>query len=111
MGARSTYRERKNHIEGISKNVLARPPRGYVREAHQLKLWKRLIDYEKSNPQRLDTDALHERVTFTFNQALTALYHYPEIWHQAAQYQLDSGHADASEKGTTSIVTHLLTTK
>jgi cleavage stimulation factor subunit 3 len=98
MSARSTYRERKNHIEGISKNVLARPPRGFVREAHQLRLWKRLIDYEKANPQRLDPEALIDRVTFTYNQALMALYHYPEIWHQAAQYQYEVGRTEACDK-------------
>jgi cleavage stimulation factor subunit 3 len=98
MGARSTFRERKNYIEGLSRNALARPPRGLQKEMHQVRLWKRLVDYEKKNPQRLDPEALRERVTFTYNQCLMCLYHYPEIWHQSAQFQLECGYPDHCEK-------------
>lgn len=100
MAARSTFRERKNYIEGLSRNSIARPPRGLQKEMHQVRLWKRLIDYEKKNPQRLDPESLRERVTFTYNQCLMCLYHYPEIWHQSAQFQLECGYPDQCEKST-----------
>lgn len=65
---------------------------------HQTRLWKQLIEFEKANPQDLDENKLAERVTFTFNQALVALYHYPEIWHQSAQYQLSIGKVEECKK-------------
>uniref|UniRef100_A0A6B2KZI8 Suppressor of forked domain-containing protein n=2 Tax=Arcella intermedia TaxID=1963864 RepID=A0A6B2KZI8_9EUKA len=94
MQARTTYRERKNYLEGIQRNLLARPPRNNVKDLSQVKLWKKLIAYEKRNPQRLDDSALRRRITFTYNQCLLCLYRYPEIWHEAAHYQLETGHPD-----------------
>lgn len=47
MQARATYRERKNYHEGIQKNTLPRPPRNHARDQMQVKLWKKLIAYEK----------------------------------------------------------------
>lgn len=69
-----------------------------VVDMHQAKLWKQVIQFERSNPQDLDQAKLGARVTFTYNQALIALYHYPEIWHQAAQYQLEIGRVDDAKR-------------
>jgi len=91
MAARAVYRERKNYFEGISRNMLARPPRGTAKERQQVQLWKRLLGYEKTNPQRLDKAGLKERVAFTYNQCLLNLYYYPEIWYDAANWQLQMG--------------------
>ncbi len=52
LAARNSYRERKRNSEGILRNMLAIPPRSGEKEKHQVSLWKRLIVYEKSNPQR-----------------------------------------------------------
>jgi cleavage stimulation factor subunit 3 len=90
MNARSVYRERKNMSDGIQKQMLARPTRHILnsKDSVQVKLWKNLLAYEKSNPHKLDTEALRDRVSFTFNQCLMCLYHFPEIWHEAAQYHV-----------------------
>jgi cleavage stimulation factor subunit 3 len=96
--AKRVYEERLRQTEGLTKNVLARPPRNQTADLHQAKLWKQLIEYEKTNPQDLDEDKLAARVAFTFNQALVSLYHYPEIWHQASQYQLSIGQVDAAKR-------------
>lgn len=135
--AKRVFDDRLKQTEGLTKNVLAKPPRRLSHDArttnaaaqsgafsndimadgasasgsgnaaadanqpgndlHQARLWKQLIEFEKANPQDLDENKLTERVTFTFNQALVALYHYPEIWLQAAQYQLSIGKVDASK--------------
>jgi cleavage stimulation factor subunit 3 len=58
-------------------------------------LWKRLIEYEKTNPQRVEKSELKERVAFTYNQCLLNLYYYPEIWYDAANWQLQMGDAAA----------------
>jgi cleavage stimulation factor subunit 3 len=96
MSARAVYRERKNHMEGISRNVLARPPRGNAKDKHQAQLWKRLIEYEKTNPQTLEAPLLKDRVAFAFNQALLYLYHYPEIWYDSAMWQLENNDYDSA---------------
>lgn len=88
MQARATFRERKNYSEGIQKNILARPPRNSPRDQMQVKLWKKLIAYEKRNTQRVDEASLRRRVTFVYNQCLCCLYRYPEMWHEAAHYQI-----------------------
>lgn len=61
---------------------------GTVKEEHQVRLWRRLINFEKTNPQRLDPAALRARITFTYNQCLLCLYHYPDMWLEFANYQV-----------------------
>ncbi|EGG15959.1 cleavage stimulation factor subunit 3 [Cavenderia fasciculata] len=94
-------------LEGILRNMLAKPPRASDKEAHQVRLWRRLIAYEKTNPQRFDAVQLRNRVTATYNQCLLCLYFYPDIWHEAACYQVDVGSVDAAcqfyERGLTAI--------
>jgi cleavage stimulation factor subunit 3 len=93
MNARSVYRERKNMSDGIQKQMLARPSRLILnsKDSVQVKLWKKLLAYEKSNPHKLDTETLRDRVSYTFNQCLMCLYHFPEIWHEAAQFHVTNG--------------------
>ncbi|XP_049848096.1 uncharacterized protein LOC126311190 [Schistocerca gregaria] len=95
--ARKVYRTRKSYVEGINKNILP-PSRGQQKELHQVKLWKKLIDYEKQNPQGLDNEQLERRINFTFNQAIACLYHYPEIWIMAAQYQIETLHIQKAKE-------------
>lgn len=96
--AKRVYDERLKHTEGLTKNALARPPRNNITDLHQAKLWKQLIEYEKSNPQDLEAAKLSERISFTFNQALVTLYHYPEMWHQSALYQLEIGNVEMAKR-------------
>lgn len=44
-----------------------------------MKLWKGFLEYERSNPQRLDATALTQRVELAFMQALMCLMHFPEV--------------------------------
>jgi cleavage stimulation factor subunit 3 len=57
-----------------------------IRDYKQLLLWKDLITFEKSNPQKLELEKLKERIDFTYRQALTILRFYPEIWNDYAEY-------------------------
>jgi cleavage stimulation factor subunit 3 len=92
MNARSIYRERKNFTDGLQKQMLARPPRLIMtsKDANQVKIWKNLIAFEKTNPHKLDDEAFRDRVSFTFNQCLMCLFHFPEIWHEAAMFHVTS---------------------
>lgn len=96
--ANDAYKERKKYIEVLSKNVLPRPPRGLAKEHHQVKLWRSLIEFEKST-QKFDPEDVNQRVIFTFEKALMELYHYPEIWHLYASYMLDTMGGEKCKEG------------
>uniref|UniRef100_A0A6A7G8I8 Cleavage stimulation factor subunit 77 n=1 Tax=Hirondellea gigas TaxID=1518452 RepID=A0A6A7G8I8_9CRUS len=88
--AKMCSRQRKRLRRSIMSGMLARPPRGnsQVRDRDYLQVihWSKLIDYEKSNPQRLTPTQLEERVVFTYKQSLQTLRHYPEMWNSYAEY-------------------------
>jgi cleavage stimulation factor subunit 3 len=50
MSARTIYRERKNFMDGLQKQMLARPPRLLMasKDANQVKLWQTLLAFEKT---------------------------------------------------------------
>jgi hypothetical protein len=55
-----------------------------------MSLWKRLIAYEKSNPQRLDPNLLRARVKFVYEQCLLCLYFYPAMWYRLLCLQIQA---------------------
>lgn len=61
--------------------MLARPPKGSLKEAHQKWIWQQLAEFEQKNIQRLSNQEVRARVVFTYNQALLCLYHHPEVWY------------------------------
>ena len=91
MTARSVYRERKTITDNLLRNMLAAPPgKGIISfEKKQVSLWKKLIQSEKANAQRLDPPLLRLRVDFTFKQCLLCLLHYPEIWYDYANFYIE----------------------
>ena len=54
--------------------------------AQQLVLWKRILEYEQSNPLRLEPDALRARMIFAYNQCLVHYARFPEPWLLYAEY-------------------------
>ncbi len=91
------FKEKKNIRDGLLLNMLARPPSGLEKEEQQKKIWKTLIAFEKRNTQRLSMEDVRQRVLFTYEQALLCLYHYPEIWYEAAMYLASySAHKETS---------------
>jgi cleavage stimulation factor subunit 3 len=48
-------------------------------QQEQVKLWKGFLEYERSNPQRLEAAALTQRVELAYMQALMCLLHFPEV--------------------------------
>ncbi|XP_078152473.1 tetratricopeptide repeat (TPR)-like superfamily protein isoform X4 [Carex rostrata] len=94
--AKAVYRERKKLIDDIDWNMLAVPPTGSAKEEEQCTAWKRLLAFEKGNPQRIDAVSANRRVTFTYEQALLYLYHYPEIWYDYVTWQSKSSPSDSS---------------
>jgi tetratricopeptide (TPR) repeat protein len=97
MSARAVYRERKSYMEGIIFGLLPSPPTYSKQEGQQVHLWRRLINYEKSNPLRANPPLVKKRVTFTYNQALLCLYFHPDLWFEAATYQQEVSGPEEAE--------------
>jgi len=61
-------------------------------------LWRKFINFEKSNPLRSEETALvSRRVMFATEQCLLVLSHHPDVWIMAAQY-LDQTAKHLTEK-------------
>ncbi|KAF5814394.1 putative suppressor of forked, tetratricopeptide-like helical domain superfamily [Helianthus annuus] len=96
--ARAVYRERKKYFDEIDWNMLAVPPSGSVKEELQWTAWKRFLAFEKENPQRIDTVSANKRISFTYEQCLMYLYHYPDIWFDYATWHAKCGSIDSAIK-------------
>ncbi|XWS08190.1 hypothetical protein CRYUN_Cryun41cG0058400 [Craigia yunnanensis] len=96
--ARAVYRERKKYVDEIDWNMLAVPPTDSCKEEMQWMAWKRLLAFEKGNPQRIDSASSNKRIIFTYEQCLMYLYHYPDIWYDYATWHAKSGSMDAAIK-------------
>ncbi|CAO3673036.1 unnamed protein product [Rhizopus microsporus] len=95
MTARTALREMRLLTEGINTNAVALPPQWTESEIHQLELWKKYIEWEKSDPLRLeDNAAVLERVAYAYQQAFLVLRFYPELWHDFASYYLEQDKSD-----------------
>nr|GEX76314.1 cleavage stimulation factor subunit 77 [Tanacetum cinerariifolium] len=96
--ARAVYRERKKYVDEIDWNLLAVPPSGSVKEELQWKAWKKFLAFEKENPQRIDAVSANKRISFTYEQCLMYLYHYPDIWFDYATWHAKSGSIESAIK-------------
>lgn len=98
ISARAVYRERKKLCDEIDGNKLAVPPTGSLKEEQQCSAWRRLLAFEKGNPQRIDNGSSGKRVAFTYEQCLMYLYHYPDIWYDYATWHVRNGSVDSAIK-------------
>lgn len=73
--------------------------KGGYHQLEQVKLWKGFLEYERSNPQRLDATALTQRVELAYMQALMCLLHFPEV--RRASSACAHTHAHAHRAKTT----------
>lgn len=96
--ARAVYRERKKYADEIDWNMLAVPPSGSCKEEQQWMAWKKLLAFEKGNPQRIDSASSNKRIVFAYEQCLMYLYHYPDIWYDYATWHARSGFVDSAVK-------------
>ncbi|KAJ4966109.1 hypothetical protein NE237_017958 [Protea cynaroides] len=96
--AKAVYRERKKYIDEIDWNMLAVPPTGSYKAEQQWMAWKRLLAFEKGNPQRIESVSSNRRIAFTYEQCLMYLYHYPDIWYDYTTWHAKSGSIDSAIK-------------
>lgn len=54
---------------------------GAAPQVGQVVAWQAYVAYERSNPQRLETDSpvLHARISLAFSQALNYMWSFPEV--------------------------------
>ncbi|KAL4885127.1 hypothetical protein BJY04DRAFT_215003 [Aspergillus karnatakaensis] len=94
MTARSSYTELQNFTRDLLRTTFPRLPPvpgadGDVEYLQQVEIWKRWINWEKSDPLVLkedDLSAYKTRVVYVYKQALMALRFLPEIWFEAADF-------------------------
>ncbi|ONK55468.1 uncharacterized protein A4U43_UnF2920 [Asparagus officinalis] len=96
--ARAVYRELKKYVDEIDWNMLAIPPTGSCKEEQQWMAWKRYLAFEKANTQRIESAFANRRITFTYEQCLMYLYHYPDIWYDYATWHAKNGSLDSAAK-------------
>lgn len=92
QAARVAYRDRKRKLESIKLGALpAAPGRGGAAQEQQIALWKEYLEYERSNPQRLEAPPLMARVRLAYDQCLLPMYYFPEVWNDYASWQSEQG--------------------
>lgn len=95
MTARTALREMRLLTDGVTHQSVPLPPQWSDSERIQLEQWKKYINWEKSDPLRLeDSSAVMERVIYAYQQAFFSLRFYPEIWHGCATYYLEQDKPD-----------------
>ncbi|KAL7036048.1 hypothetical protein ACKWTF_008672 [Chironomus riparius] len=101
MNARRVAKELENITKGLNRNLPAVPPTLLKEEFKQAELWRKFINFEKSNPLRSeDTALVSRRVMFATEQCLLVMCHHPSFWIMAAQY-LDITAKHLTEKADT----------
>ncbi|KAJ2081085.1 mRNA 3'-end-processing protein rna14 [Coemansia sp. RSA 988] len=104
MSARTALREMNRFWDAIEStkppHSLPQPPGWTPREVEHLDAWKKYLEWEVSNPLRLnDAAALQQRVTHVYDLACMDLRFYPEIWIELAEYLASLGrHNEALAK-------------
>ncbi|XP_030650237.1 cleavage stimulation factor subunit 3 [Chanos chanos] len=99
MNARRVAKEYETVMKGLDRNAPSVPPQNSPQEAQQVDMWKKYIQWEKSNPLRTEDQTLiTKRVMFAYEQCLLVLGHHPDVWYEAAQY-LEQSSKLLAEKG------------
>uniref|UniRef100_A0A8R1XKN9 Suf domain-containing protein n=1 Tax=Onchocerca volvulus TaxID=6282 RepID=A0A8R1XKN9_ONCVO len=84
---------------GLNRQAVSVPPRGTVAEMKQLDMWRKYIQWEKTNPLGTEEYAYFaKRVIYAYEQALLCLGYYPDMWYEAALFQQQAA-AVLAEKG------------
>eukprot|EP00117_Sycon_ciliatum_P001279 scpid51332/ scgid7007/ Cleavage stimulation factor subunit 3; CF-1 77 kDa subunit; Cleavage stimulation factor 77 kDa subunit len=84
-------KEAEHLFRDVEKGTPSVPPGTLADEQQQLRLWKKIIAWEKTNPCRSDNPAtVKRRVMFTYEQCLLVFGHHPDIWYEAAHFLSES---------------------
>ncbi|CAG2177667.1 unnamed protein product [Oppiella nova] len=99
MNARRVAKEFEAVTRGLNRNAPAVPPQTTADEVKQVELWRKYIQWEKSNPLKTeDISLVIKRVVFAYEQCILCLGHHPDVWYEYASY-LDEKSKWMGEKG------------
>ncbi|KAG9510241.1 Cleavage stimulation factor subunit 3, partial [Fragariocoptes setiger] len=99
MNARRVAKECEINIRGLNRSMPSVPPCSSAEELRQVEIWRKYIQWEKSNPLRTEDHAsIIRRVVYAYEQCLLCLAHHPDIWYEYATY-LEEQHKLMSDKG------------
>ncbi|VDM52621.1 unnamed protein product [Angiostrongylus costaricensis] len=84
---------------GVNRQAVSVPPRGTAPEMKQVEMWKKYIQWEKSNPMETEEyGQFAKRVVYAYEQSLLCLGYYPDMWYEAALFLQQAG-KQLEEKG------------
>lgn len=87
MNARRVAKEWEVIIRGLNRSWPAVPPSFSPEELRQVEIWRKYIQWEKSNPLRTENNLIvMRRVTYAYKQCLLCFGHHPNVWHEYAGY-------------------------
>lgn len=87
MNARRVAKEWEVIIRGLNRSWPAVPPSFTPEELRQIEIWRKYIQWEKSNPLRTENNlVIMKRVTYAYKQCLLCFGHHPNVWHEYASY-------------------------
>jgi len=87
MTVRKIAKEYENVTRNLDRNSPSIPPQGTPEEIKQKQLWRRYIQWEKSNPLKSEDNSLiAKRVLFALEQSLLAMSTHVDIALEAVMY-------------------------
>uniref|UniRef100_A0A914I989 Suppressor of forked domain-containing protein n=1 Tax=Globodera rostochiensis TaxID=31243 RepID=A0A914I989_GLORO len=106
--ARKMAKQYEQVTRGINRQAVSIPPRGTSAEMKQAELWRKFIQWEKSNPMGTEEyGQLAKRVIYAYEQSLLCIGYMPDIWYEAAFFQQQAAQKLA-EKGDVKLSTVML---
>ena len=98
MNARRVAKEYEVITRGLNRNAPSVPPTGSLEEAKQLEIWRKYINWEKSNPLKLEDEAeVIKRVNYAYEQCLLCFGYHADIYYEYALYLETKGKSLAGE--------------
>ena len=85
--AKQVFLERKQYMIDLKTTRLSVPPENNEIEKGLLHRWKKRCAYERTNPERLNTSGLAQRVRQVYKDCICVLARHPEVWHEWASWE------------------------
>ncbi|KAL3093072.1 hypothetical protein niasHT_022522 [Heterodera trifolii] len=106
--ARKMTKQYEQVTRGINRQAVSVPPRGLSAEMKQAELWRKYIQWEKSNPMGTEEyGQLAKRVIYAYEQSLLCIGYMPDFWYEAAFFQQQAANKLA-DKGDVKLSTAML---
>uniref|UniRef100_U9TVJ7 Suppressor of forked domain-containing protein n=1 Tax=Rhizophagus irregularis (strain DAOM 181602 / DAOM 197198 / MUCL 43194) TaxID=747089 RepID=U9TVJ7_RHIID len=82
----TVVKDLRRFTDKINKNIIPTPLKWTKSETEQKHYVEKWVEWEKSNPLRLESVDLSKRIIYAYKKAMMYMRYYPKIWHDAAEY-------------------------